>query len=98
MEISDTIGGAQSNDFIRPGRGARSAHSWPGRHRRGAHCLQLRDPATLRAPLESLEVLIPVSTGGFEEALAALLGKDSGGLSASTIARLREVWADEHTR
>jgi transposase-like protein len=53
---------------------------------------------------KSLEVLIPilylkgVSTGGFEEALAALLGKDAGGLSASTIARLRDVWADEHTR
>src|SRR5207248_7963847 len=39
-----------------------------------------------------------ISTGGFEEALAALLGKDAGGLSASTIARLRDVWADEHTR
>ena len=33
-----------------------------------------------------------------EEALAALLGKDAGGLSALTIARLRDVWADEHTR
>ena len=30
--------------------------------------------------------------------MAALLGKDAGGLSASTIARLRDVWADEHTR
>ena len=53
---------------------------------------------------KSLEVLIPVlylkgiSTGGFEEALAALLGKDAGGLSASTIARLRDAWADEHAR
>lgn len=50
----------------------------------------------------SLEVLIPilylkgVSTGDFEEALAALLGKDAPGLSASTIARLKEVWSDEH--
>src|SRR5258707_12464738 len=34
-----------------------------------------------------------ISTGGFEEALAALLGKDAGGLSASTIARLRDAWA-----
>jgi putative transposase len=47
-------------------------------------------------------VLIPVlylkgiSTGDFEEALAALLGKDAGGLSASTIARLKDAWADEH--
>ena len=27
-----------------------------------------------------------------------MLGKDAGGLSASTIARLRDVWADEHAR
>jgi hypothetical protein len=53
---------------------------------------------------KSLEVLIPilylkgVSTGDFEEALAALLGKDAGGLSASTIARLKNAWADEHAR
>ena len=52
----------------------------------------------------SLEVLIPVlylkgiSTGDFEEALAALLGKDTGGLSASTIARLKDAWSDEHVR
>ena len=53
---------------------------------------------------KSLEVLIPVlylkgiSTGDFEEALAALLGKDAGGLTASTIARLKEAWVDEHAR
>jgi len=53
---------------------------------------------------KSLDVLIPIlylkgiSTGGFEQALAALLGKDAGGLSASTIARLRDAWADEHAR
>ena len=52
----------------------------------------------------SLEVLIPVlylkgiSTGDFEEALAALLGKDTGGLSASTIGRLKDAWSDEHVR
>ena len=51
---------------------------------------------------KSLEVLIPVlylkgiSTGDFEEALIALLGKDAGGLSASTISRLKEAWAEEH--
>ena len=50
----------------------------------------------------SLEVLVPIlylkgiSTGDFEEALAALLGTDAPGLSASTIARLKEVWIDEH--
>jgi hypothetical protein len=53
---------------------------------------------------KSLEVLIPIlyfkgiSTGDFEEALAALLGKDAGGLSASTIARLKDAWVDEHAR
>ena len=39
-----------------------------------------------------------VSTGDFEEALIALLGKDAGGLSASTIARLKDAWSDEHAR
>ena len=39
-----------------------------------------------------------ISTGDFEEALGALLGKDAGGLSASTIGRLKEAWADEHAR
>ena len=37
-----------------------------------------------------------ISTGDFAEALAALLGPDAGGLSASTVARLTEVWAEEH--
>jgi transposase-like protein len=52
----------------------------------------------------SLEVLIPilylkgVSTGDFEDALAALLGKEAPGLSASTIARLKETWIEEHAR
>ena len=53
---------------------------------------------------KSLEVLIPVlylkgvSSGDFEAALAALLGPDAGGLSASTVTRLKEAWADEHAR
>jgi transposase-like protein len=53
---------------------------------------------------KSLEVLIPilylkgVSTGEFEEVLAALVGKDAPGLSASTIGRLKEVWAEEHAQ
>jgi putative transposase len=52
----------------------------------------------------SLEVLLPIlylkgiSTGDFEEALAALLGKEAPGLSASTIARLKEAWIGEHAR
>ncbi len=49
---------------------------------------------------KSLEVLIPIlylkgiSTGDFEEALIALLG----GLSASTVGRLKEAWLEEHAR
>src|SRR5262245_34357980 len=30
--------------------------------------------------------------------LVASLGKDAGGLSASTIGRLKEAWSEEHTR
>ncbi len=53
---------------------------------------------------KSLDVLLPLlylrglSTGDFQEALAALLGKDAPGLSASTISRLKEMWSDEHAR
>ena len=53
---------------------------------------------------KSLDTLIPilylkgVSTGDFAPALAALLGNDPTGLSATTIARLKEVWTDEHKR
>ena len=53
---------------------------------------------------KSLEVLIPilylkgVSTGDFEEALAALLGKDAAGLSSSTVGRLKDAWSEEHAR
>ena len=53
---------------------------------------------------KSLDVLLPLlylrglSTGDFQEALSALLGKDAPGLSASTISRLKEMWSDEHAR
>ncbi|NIT40918.1 MAG: IS256 family transposase [Gammaproteobacteria bacterium] len=49
----------------------------------------------------SMEELIPwlylkgISTGDFSEALAALVGKDAAGLSASTISRLKAVWEGE---
>jgi putative transposase len=49
----------------------------------------------------SLDELLPwlylkgISTGDFGEALAALLGPDAPGLSASTIGRLKEVWQGE---
>ena len=52
---------------------------------------------------KTIETLLPIlylkgiSTGDFSEALAALLGKDAAGLSASTIGRLKDGWLDEHT-
>ena len=51
---------------------------------------------------KTIEELLPwlylkgISTGGFAEALAALLGRDAPGLSAGTISRLKAVWQDEH--
>jgi transposase-like protein len=50
---------------------------------------------------KSLEELIPwlylkgISTGDFSEALAALVGPEAKGLSATTITRLKEVWQGE---
>ncbi len=47
---------------------------------------------------KSIEELIPwlylkgVSTGAFSEALAALVGQDAPGLSASTVVRLKSTW------
>ena len=76
------------------------------RDRTGLGADRIRFSSALLPPYarrsKSLEVLIPVlylkgiSTGDFAEALAALLGPDAGGLSASTVARLTEVWADQH--
>jgi transposase-like protein len=53
---------------------------------------------------KNVEELLPwlylkgVSTGQFEEALAALLGPDAPGLSASTVRRLVADWQQEHER
>ena len=53
---------------------------------------------------KSVEELLPwlylkgISTGDFGEALAALLGQDAPGLSATTIARLKASWTDEYER
>ena len=52
----------------------------------------------------SLDALLPilylrgVSMGDFQEALAALLGKDAPNLSPSVIARLRGEWEADYTR
>ena len=51
---------------------------------------------------KSIDELIPwlylkgVSTGGFSEALAALLGPDCPGLSATTVTRLITQWQEDH--
>ncbi|MEZ5849020.1 MAG: transposase, partial [Hyphomicrobiaceae bacterium] len=51
---------------------------------------------------KSIETLLPIlylkgiSTGDFSEALAALLGRQAAGLSASAIGRLKYGWLDEH--
>ena len=51
---------------------------------------------------KNMEELLPwlylkgISTGDFSEALAALVGPDAKGLSASTITRLKTVWQDEY--
>ena len=39
-----------------------------------------------------------VSAGDFQEALAALLGKEAPNLSAAVIARLKSEWEDEYRR
>lgn len=51
---------------------------------------------------KSVEELIPwlylkgISTGDFSEALTSLLGPDAGGLSATTVTRMKEKWGDEY--
>jgi transposase-like protein len=51
---------------------------------------------------KSIEELIPwlylkgISTGDFSEALAAILGPQAKGLSATTVTRLKAVWAEEY--
>ena len=39
-----------------------------------------------------------ISTGDFQETLAALLGKDAPNLSPAVVARLTATWADEYAR
>jgi hypothetical protein len=60
-----------------------------------AHPVQPEHPAALCAadeePRSAASDPKGVSTGDFEEALAALVGKDAPGLSTSTIARLKEA-------
>lgn len=67
-------------------------------------------PAVFRSSLvppyvrraKSVEAVLPwlylhgVSTGNMQEALAALLGPDAEGLSASAVARLKACWMEEY--
>jgi transposase-like protein len=67
------------------------------------------DPIRFRSSLlppylkktKSMEELIPwlylkgISTNDFSDALSALVGKDSPGLSASTISRLKSIWQED---
>src|SRR5665811_2443527 len=90
--LLEAIEGATRN--IRGGRRARD----PDRIRFSPSIL----PPYMRRS-KSIETLLPIlylkgiSTGDFSEALAALLGKDAAGFSASAIGRLKEGWLDEHT-
>ena len=69
---------------------------------------QLRFASSILPPYlrrtKTMEELLPwlylkgISTGGFSEALAALLGRDAPGLSAGTISRLKAIWQQEHAR
>ena len=69
---------------------------------------QLRFASSILPPYlrrtKTMEELLPwlylkgISTGGFSEALAALLGRDAPGLSAGTISRLKAVWQEEHVQ
>ena len=94
------------DDRYRSGRRppAACARSRGGRRRSRPHPVLAVDPAALYARSKSIETLLPIlylkgiSTGDFAEALAALLGKDAAGLSASAIGRLKDGWLDEHTR
>jgi len=75
---------------------------------RGRGAEKIRFSSTLLPPYlrrtKSIEELLPwlylkgISTGDFGEALAALLGPDAGGLTSSTISRLKADWWAEYER
>lgn len=55
----------------------------------------IRKTASLEAALPWL-YLKGISTGEMSEALKVLVGPEATGLSASTVSRLKQVWADEY--
>jgi transposase-like protein len=72
------------------------------RDRRMGHAFTsaILPPYMRRTP--SIDALIPalylkgVSTGDFSEALAAIIGPEAAGVSASTIVRLKEQWSEDY--
>ena len=91
---------ARDHDRHWPGGGSPASGSRSGRGRRAMPSASASARPSCRRyarRTKSLDVLIPIlylkglSTGDFQEALAALLGKDAPGLSASTISRLKEI-------
>ena len=75
---------------------------------RGNSAEKIRFTSTILPPYlrkaKSIEELLPwlylkgISTGDFQEALAALLGPNAAGLSSTTISRLKADWWDEYDR
>ena len=75
---------------------------------RGAEAEKIRFTSSILPPYlrkaKSIEELLPwlylkgISTGDFQEALAALLGPNAAGLSSTTISRLKAEWWEEYER
>ena len=73
---------------------------------RGQQAEKVRFTSSILPPYlrkaKSIEELLPwlylkgISTGDFQEALAALLGPNAAGLSSTTISRLKADWWDEY--
>src|SRR5262249_9530841 len=75
-------------------------HDSGHKEEREKFCSQILPPYLRKT--KSVEELIPwlylkgISTGDFNEALAALLGPDAKGLSATTVTRLKGIWQEEY--
>ena len=75
---------------------------------RGQQAEKVRFTSSILPPYlrkaKSVEELLPwlylkgISTGDFQEALAALLGPNAAGLSSTTISRLKSDWWEEYKR
>lgn len=75
---------------------------------RGQQAEKVRFTSSILPPYlrkaKSVEELLPwlylkgISTGDFQEALAALLGPNAAGLSSTTISRLKSDWWEEYQR